>query len=85
MATDVRNCWIAGKESGGVGDEYHVLARAEVGNSVGGGEGEADAIGEANPDKIERLGANVLQLNELEVLGVVRAGSNGVIHDFRDG
>ena len=85
MAGDVRDGRIAGEEGGGVGDEHQVLAGAEVGDGVGGGEGEADAVGEADPDQVERLRADVLQLDELEVLGVVCAGSDGVIHDFGDG
>ena len=37
-----------------------------------------------NADQIERLGADVLQLNELEVIGVVRAGRRRMIHDLGD-
>ena len=55
LAGDVRDRRIAGEEGGGIGDEHHVLAGAEVGDGVGGGEGEADAVGEADPDEVERL------------------------------
>src|SRR5206468_2485416 len=65
---------IAREERGTVLHQDTILAGPEVGDGIGGREREINSVGETDTDKVQRLHADVLQFDELEVPGDVRAG-----------